>query len=54
MPINYDGLNKQLAERANGRKQLPNDQREAVALEGIQDELTKLNALVAAMLLSRR
>lgn len=54
MAANTAPLDKTLKERADRRKGIPVPQREIEALEGIHDELTKLNAVVAVIASMRR
>lgn len=49
--LDFSRLEKELSNRAEIRKKVTSaGDRETTALEGIYDELTSLNALVAAML----
>lgn len=47
MAVNTDRPQKYLNERAKQREEMPTQARETAALEGIQDELTQLNAAMA-------
>ena len=55
MAIAFNPVNEELAKRAAARKAMSSmSDRETLALEGIYDELTKLNALVAASLVDQQ
>ena len=55
MAIAFNPVNEELAKRAAARKAMSSmSDRETLALEGISDELTKLNALVAASLVTSK